>query len=75
MKQPLFLMCNVQTGFDNVKKPVLGSDTIFLLLMLVFAVSNGYVSTLIMLAAVVEPSLEEKEIDVSQHAFTEPERS
>lgn len=33
--------------------------------MLVFALTNGYASTLIMLAAVVEPSLEENEVDVS----------
>lgn len=32
--------------------------------MLLFALSNGYISTLIMLAAVVDPSLEEDEIDV-----------
>ena len=33
--------------------------------MLIFALTNGYASTLIMLAAVVEPLLEEHEVDVS----------
>lgn len=33
--------------------------------MLAFAVTNGYISTLIMLASVVEPTLEEDEIEVS----------
>lgn len=32
--------------------------------MLAFAVTNGYISTLIMLASVVEPTLEEDEIEV-----------
>lgn len=32
--------------------------------MFAFAVSNGYISTLIMLASVVEPSLEQEEIEV-----------
>lgn len=32
--------------------------------MFVFAMSNGYIASLIFLAAVVEPSLEEDEIDV-----------
>lgn len=36
-----------------------------MLLMLVFSITNGYLSTLIMLAAIVDPSLEENEIDVS----------
>jgi hypothetical protein len=32
--------------------------------MLLFSLSNGYISTLIMLATVVDPSLEVDEIDV-----------
>ena len=33
--------------------------------MLVFATTNGYASTLIMLAAVVDESLEEHEVDIA----------
>lgn len=36
----------------------------FFLIMFAFSVSNGYISTLIMLASVVEPSLEQEEIEV-----------
>lgn len=36
----------------------------FFAIMLVFAVTNGYFSTLIMLASVVEPSLEQDEVEV-----------
>ena len=39
--------------------------------MFLFSASNGYVSTLIMLASVVEPSLEADEVDVrfAAHLF------
>jgi solute carrier family 29 (equilibrative nucleoside transporter), member 1/2/3 len=33
--------------------------------MFLFSLSNGYVSTLVMLAAVVEPTLEELEVDIA----------
>lgn len=38
---------------------------VFFLIMFLFAISNGYLSTLIMLAAVSEPSLEEEEVEVA----------
>lgn len=38
---------------------------VFFLIMFVFAISNGYLSTLIMLAAVAEPSLEDEEVEVA----------
>lgn len=44
----------------------LSPRTAFFAIMLAFSVSNGYISTLIMLASVVEPSLDEEEIDVSR---------
>ncbi|KAM0745979.1 nucleoside transporter [Meredithblackwellia eburnea MCA 4105] len=63
---PLFLLCNVQTSLSSsASKPFINSDVVFLLLMLLFSVSNGYVSTLIMLAAIKEESLEENEVDVA----------
>ncbi|BGP38966.1 hypothetical protein JCM10449v2_002904 [Rhodotorula kratochvilovae] len=60
---PLFLMCNQTTGGDG--RALIHSDLAFFAIMLVFAVSNGYFSTLIMLASVVEPSLEPDEVEVA----------
>ncbi|KAL8290263.1 hypothetical protein RQP46_003202 [Phenoliferia psychrophenolica] len=62
---PFFLLCNVQTGGDQGGSPFINSDVVFMLLMLTFSISNGYFSTLIMLAAIQDPSLEENEIDVA----------
>lgn len=36
----------------------------YIVIMFLFSSSNGYISTLIMLASVVEPSLEPDEVDV-----------
>ncbi|CAK5275804.1 unnamed protein product [Mycena citricolor] len=54
---PLFLMCNVQShpGATNPSAPIINSDVMFFLLLLLFGVSNGYVSSLCLMAA---PSLE-----------------
>ncbi|GAA5895049.1 hypothetical protein JCM6882_008272 [Rhodosporidiobolus microsporus] len=60
---PLFLICNQTAGGEGA--PIIRSDLLFFAIMLLFALSNGYISTLIMLASVVEPSLEEDEIDLA----------
>ncbi|GAA6014706.1 hypothetical protein JCM10207_006910 [Rhodosporidiobolus poonsookiae] len=60
---PLFLICNQTAG--GSKQPVINSDLLFFTIMLLFAISNGYISTLVMLASVVEPSLDEHEIDIA----------
>ncbi|BGP14956.1 hypothetical protein JCM10213_007242 [Rhodosporidiobolus nylandii] len=60
---PLFLMCNQTAGGDS--SAVIRSDLLYFFIMFTFALSNGYISTLIMLTSVVEPSLEEHEIDVA----------
>lgn len=54
---PLFLLCNVQrpSTLSAAASPFINSDFIFMLIMLAFGVSNGYVSSLCMMAA---PSLE-----------------
>ncbi|GAA5918501.1 hypothetical protein JCM1841_003270 [Sporobolomyces salmonicolor] len=59
---PLFLMCNQQAGGGDA---VIRSDWLYILIMFIFATSNGYISTLIMLASVVEPSLDEDEVDIA----------
>ena len=54
---PLFLMCNVQWGAASGggggggSAPAIGSDALFMLLMLLFGASNGYVSSMCMMAA------------------------
>ncbi|KAF7331780.1 Nucleoside transporter [Mycena kentingensis (nom. inval.)] len=53
---PLFLACNLQRpGGVESKAPLISSDLLFMLILLVFGASNGYVSSLCMMAA---PSLE-----------------
>ncbi|KAH9927120.1 nucleoside transporter-domain-containing protein [Epithele typhae] len=53
---PLFLLCNVQwgAGAGAARSPVISSDAAFMLLMLLFGGSSGYVSSMCMMAA---PSL------------------
>ncbi|KAI5475437.1 nucleoside transporter [Pseudohyphozyma bogoriensis] len=64
---PLFLLCNVQASSSDsgLKSPIFNSDFVFMLLMLLFSITNGYISTLIMLAGLIEPSLEEDEVDIA----------
>ncbi|KAJ7688385.1 nucleoside transporter-domain-containing protein [Mycena rosella] len=54
---PVFLMCNLQrpstTGIPT--SPIISSDVVFMFLLLLFGMSNGYLSSLCMMAA---PSLE-----------------
>ncbi|KAF8192532.1 nucleoside transporter-domain-containing protein [Pholiota molesta] len=53
---PLFLMCNVQRGASTVPyDPIISSDLLFMIILFLFGGSNGYVSSLCMMAA---PSLE-----------------
>ncbi|KAI5832708.1 hypothetical protein K523DRAFT_344347 [Schizophyllum commune Tattone D] len=54
---PLFLLCNIQTPSSILlpSAPLINSDFLFMLLLFVFALSNGFVSSGCMMAA---PSLE-----------------
>jgi len=54
---PLFLMCNVQRRSSNpiLAAPIISSDFLYMLILFIFGVSNGYVSSLVMMAA---PSIE-----------------
>ncbi|KAF5363799.1 hypothetical protein D9756_000782 [Leucocoprinus leucothites] len=53
---PLFLMCNVQRpSLAMTTTPIINSDFMFMLIMLLFGLSNGYVSSSCMMSA---PSLE-----------------
>ena len=61
---PLFLMCNIQSPSDipipdtllpdtllTADVPIINSDLLFFLILLVFGMSNGYVSSMCMIAA------------------------
>ncbi|KAJ7591502.1 nucleoside transporter-domain-containing protein [Mycena floridula] len=55
---PLFLMCNVQrpsSGSIPISSPIISSDWLFMMILLAFGTSNGYVSSMCMMAA---PSVE-----------------
>ncbi|KAI0921408.1 hypothetical protein AcW1_004606 [Taiwanofungus camphoratus] len=56
---PLFLMCNIQWASRGASPaassaPIINSDVLFMLLLLLFGLSNGYVSSMCMISA---PSL------------------
>ncbi|KAI0824663.1 nucleoside transporter-domain-containing protein [Trametes gibbosa] len=52
---PLFLMCNVQwASASSSSAAIISSDSLFMLIVLLFGLSNGYVSSMCMIAA---PSL------------------
>ena len=65
---PVFLLCNVQSSLStDVRNPVVSSDWMFMLILLAFGWSNGYVSTLgIIASASVEhnPRLKGRREDV-----------
>jgi len=48
---PLFLMCNVQWSTPAPMGPIITSDFLFMLILLLFGLSNGYVSSMCMMAA------------------------
>ena len=58
---PIFLLCNVQRPLSSqptispsitaANSPVINSDVLFFLLLLLFGLSNGYVSSMCMMAA------------------------
>ena len=54
---PLFLCCNVRPGDRSITPVVFESDVIYMLIMAVFSLSNGYISSICMVAApqVVRP--------------------
>ena len=50
---PLFLMCNVNgaASSPSSSSPIIASDVLFMFLLLLFGISNGYVSSMGMMAA------------------------
>jgi equilibrative nucleoside transporter 1/2/3 len=48
---PLFLMCNVNVGSNGIFPLIINSDLIYFLILLPFAITNGYISSLTMMAA------------------------
>lgn len=62
---PLFLLCNVRKDEFIETIPVISNDYVYMLIMLLFSFTNGYVATLVFLAAVDEPSLEPQEVEIA----------
>jgi len=61
---PLFLMCNVSPA---TRTPIIDSDVIFMLLVLLFGFSNGYLSASLQICAASldhNPNLQNRRIDV-----------
>lgn len=54
---PVFLMCNVQRSGSSplVSSAIISSDLLYMLILLAFGLSNGYISSLCMMSA---PSVE-----------------
>lgn len=53
---PIFLMCNLQSsGGASLSNPIISSDFLYMFILLLFGLSNGYVSSLCMMSA---PSIE-----------------
>jgi len=48
---PLFLMCNIQWSTPAAMGPIITSDVLFMLILLLFGLSNGYVSSMCMMSA------------------------
>ncbi|KZT72706.1 hypothetical protein DAEQUDRAFT_685851 [Daedalea quercina L-15889] len=48
---PLFLMCNIQWASPTAMKPVITSDALYMLILVLFGVTNGYVSSMSMMSA------------------------
>uniref|UniRef100_A0A0K2TVN0 Uncharacterized protein n=2 Tax=Lepeophtheirus salmonis TaxID=72036 RepID=A0A0K2TVN0_LEPSM len=48
---PLFLFCNVSPSNRHMTSVIFESDTIYILLMILFSVSNGYISSICMMSA------------------------
>ncbi|KAF8631194.1 hypothetical protein AX15_002526 [Amanita polypyramis BW_CC] len=52
---PLFLMCNVQQSLNFTRTPIINSDALYMFILLMFGISNGYLGSMCMISA---PSLE-----------------
>ena len=48
---PLFLFCNIRPSDDNVTPVLLESDAAYLVVMILFSVSNGYLGSICMISA------------------------
>jgi solute carrier family 29 (equilibrative nucleoside transporter), member 1/2/3 len=49
---PLFLMCNIQRGPETaIHDPIIRSDLLFMVILGLFGLSNGYVSSLCLMSA------------------------
>jgi len=47
---PLFLVCNIERGEDSVSSTFIESDVWYIILMLLFSITNGYVGSICMIS-------------------------
>ncbi|KAH9938505.1 nucleoside transporter-domain-containing protein [Fomitopsis serialis] len=48
---PLFLLCNIQWASPTAVKPVITSDALYMLILLLFGATNGFTSSMCMMSA------------------------
>ena len=47
---PLFLFCNIPRSEDSMTTTLFASDTAYIVIMMLFSISNGYVGTICMMS-------------------------
>jgi len=47
---PLFLICNIQRDANSVSPTLIASDTAYIIIMLLFSITNGYVGSICMIS-------------------------
>ena len=47
---PLFLFCNIPRSEDSISPTLFESDTAYIVIMMLFSISNGYVGTICMMS-------------------------
>ncbi|KAK9897583.1 hypothetical protein P389DRAFT_58669 [Cystobasidium minutum MCA 4210] len=61
---PLMLLCNIARSTGS-SSPVINSDLAYLTILAIFGISNGYLTSLLMMRAITEKNLHPEEVDVA----------
>ena len=48
---PLFMVCNLAPNSRNYTPILIYSDTVYIIIMFIFAISNGFLTSVVMVAA------------------------
>lgn len=62
---PLFLACNLQRPTPSLSAPFINSDLLYLLLLLLFGITNGHLGTSCMIAATSNERLKREQVQVA----------